>query len=85
MVDKIDFEIIKIIDDGGNRFSVHIKYVDPVDGVETNRSFGFKREDQINDAFMDKIKESLDNLYNTDVKVTADRFVGKTFTHEFRR
>jgi len=85
MADKIDFEIIDIKDNGIGRFAVKIKYIDPEDKTENTQDFSFKREDQIEDRFLDKIKTFLDNQYNTNVKVTADRFLGKKFTHNFGR
>lgn len=80
----IDFEITRF-NDKGERFDVEIKYIDPHTNKEEKQVFNFPSKDQIEDRFIDNIKKSLDDQLNTSVKVSADRFVGKKFTHEFGR
>ena len=87
MKDKktIDFEITRINEEKTGRFDVEIKYINPTNDKEDKQVFNFPVSEQIEDRFLDKIKKSLDDQFNTSVKVTSDRFLGKKFTHEFGR
>jgi len=82
---EIEFKILKIENKSEGKFNVQIQYMDPEINKEVKPIYCFKVEDQINDAFLDKIKKSLDDQFNTSVEISADRFVGKTFNHKFNR
>ena len=79
---EIEWKIKEINEGGKNRKSVKVEYTNPNTNKIEELNFNFKKEAFLEDAFIEKIKKELDTKFDTSIKITKEKYVGKTYYHK---